>query len=69
MKTLAALTANGFGAVYIEVVSVIVVDQLGLFFFFPLLSLARFPLTAIIHSEVFHRHCHVCESRRDRDSV
>ena len=34
MKTLAALTANGFGAVYIEVASVIVVDQLGRFFFF-----------------------------------
>lgn len=47
MKTLASLSANGFEAVYIEVVSVIMVDQLGRFFF------SRFPLTAIIHCEVF----------------
>lgn len=46
MKTLATLSANGFEAVYIEVVYVITADQLGRFFF-------RFPLTAIIHSEVF----------------
>lgn len=33
MKTLATLSANGFKAVYVEVVSVITVDQLGRFFF------------------------------------
>lgn len=44
------LSANGFEAVYGEVVSLIMVDQLGLFFFF------RTPPSswrAIIHSEVF----------------
>lgn len=47
MKTLATLSANGFEAVF-EVVSVIMVDQLSRVFFF-----FRFPLTAIINSEVF----------------
>lgn len=34
VKTLAALSANGFEAVYIEVVSVIMVDELSRFFSF-----------------------------------
>lgn len=50
MKTLATLSANGFEAVF-EVVSVIMVDQLSRVFFFFFFS--RFPLTAIINSEVF----------------
>lgn len=36
MKTLATLSANGFEAVYIEVVCVITADQLGRFFRFSL---------------------------------
>lgn len=50
MKTLATLSANGFEAVF-EVVSVIMVDQLSRFCFFCFFF--RFPLTAIINSEVF----------------
>lgn len=45
MKTLAALSANGFVPV-LEVVSVIMADQLSRFF-------SVSPLTAIINSEVF----------------
>lgn len=61
MKTLATLSANGFEAVYVEVVSLIMVDQLGRFFFF------RFPplLTGNYTQWGFYRHCHVCESGRD----
>lgn len=51
MKTLATLSANGFEAVF-EVVSVIMVDQLSRFFLFCFFFF-RFPLTAIINSEVF----------------
>lgn len=60
MKTLATLSANGFEAVYVEVVSLIMVDQLGLFFFGP-------PplLTGNYTQWGFYRHCHVCESGRD----
>jgi len=70
MKTLATLSANGFGAVYIEVVSVILVDQLGRFFLL-LLAFPRLQLyTVRFHIFFFffffvHWHCPVCGSGRE----
>ena len=63
MEALATLSANGFEAVYIEVVSVIMVDELGRFFRFLSPLDGNYIYT---HTQWgFYRHCHVCESERD----